>query len=976
MKKKTLKVVLSATMALSTLCSARVLIVAKEKMDLSLGLKNNWNFDNVKSGDTKIPSSNDSSVVANLFGNHVSIVKIDNIFGNVLRFTNANDSYMKMNDYINTGTSSTSFSMWYRYDTTISDAKKDSVLFQQDGSGKTLLTLKASGKYQTYANAQNVVSNQAVSKGVWQHVTITLNQATRKTKFYINGILDSEQTLGANSVNAKTALLIGSHKNIGNTDPQAMKGDIDDIRIYSKVISDEEAKAIYEEKASKILKEELKKELELAQTLYDSGKLSETADAAISLKAGIECAKEILQMQDAAFATIQKSIQSLKKAIQIYKNNMQITLTVDANKVNSVMDSSSIFGINHRYAFNGYGSFDEDNMRVKKEFTDLYKNANFGSIRYPGGTISNLFNWKTAIGPKEKRKDQIHGFYNNRGQKGIKPNFGLSEIGTFAKEVNSEIVYVYSLGRGNAQDASDLVEYLNAKVGTNPNGGIDWAAIRAANGHKDPFYVRYFEIGNEMQQASAAGDGTTSQGYWTTGVAGGSEKAYTEGGVASFTKQYAVDEEDWNKEASRSDGRANMIRFMRYANVNPKMYDEHKNVTNDPSFIAVNKESVRIYVGDDASNEEWTIVDSFQNASSTDKVAKINTSNGSIQFGDGVHGKIPEKGRQIFVSYRVDRQGFIDVSKAIKQTTDKINEIENTNYVANVYTSYESRGFIQRMDTIGVTKWYDGMTIHPYSGRPIGTTPREWYNSAMKLAETNGIDHVKTYVAMLPEGKVPVISEYGIYNDTNTMVRSQTHALYIAKVIMEYVRLGSPYIQKHCLVDYYSSGGDSLGPTQQAVIQAVPQAGSDIGTGKGEFQFFSTPSAHVFKMLNSGFGDEIMDTSFHEVPLLENGVKSLSAIASKDANGNMYIGVLNVDLDTSKQIELVFTGIDATGFIMDVQTLAASSFRDENTIEDPNKVQVEHSMITADRAQPILTLPAHSFTLLKIRAKNPSINSR
>ena len=46
-------------------------------------------------------------------------------------------------------------------------------------------------------------------------------------------------------------------------------------------------------------------------------------------------------------------------------------------------------------------------------------------------------------------------------------------------------------------------------------------------------------------------------------------------------------------------------------------------------------------------------------------------------------------------------------------------------------------------------------------------------------------------------------------------------ALYIARAIMDYVELGSPYIQKHCLVDWYSSGADSLGPTQQAVIQAL-----------------------------------------------------------------------------------------------------------------------------------------------------------
>ena len=98
-----------------------------------------------------------------------------------------------------------------------------------------------------------------------------------------------------------------------------------------------------------------------------------------------------------------------------------------------LIDSSSIFGINHRYAFNGYGSFDSKTMQIKEDFKALYEDAGFGSIRYPGGTISNLFNWKTTIGPVAERKNQIHGFYNNAGQGGIAPNFGLTEIATFAE---------------------------------------------------------------------------------------------------------------------------------------------------------------------------------------------------------------------------------------------------------------------------------------------------------------------------------------------------------------------------------------------------------------------------------------------------------------------------------------------------------------------------------------------------------------
>ena len=47
---------------------------------------------------------------------------------------------------------------------------------------------------------------------------------------------------------------------------------------------------------------------------------------------------------------------------------------------------------------------------------------------------------------------------------------------------------------------------------------------------------------------------------------------------------------------------------------------------------------------------------------------------------------------------------------------------------------------------------------------------------------------------------------------------------------------------KQIKVDYYSSGADSLGPTQQAVIQAVAQDNLDNQKdGTGEFKFFSTP---------------------------------------------------------------------------------------------------------------------------------------
>ena len=264
------------------------------------------------------------------------------------------------------------------------------------------------------------------------------------------------------------------------------------------------------------------------------------------------------------------------------------------------------------------------------------------------------------------------------------------------------------------------------------------------------------------------------------------------------------------------------------------------------------------------------------------------------------------------------------------------------------------------------------MTIHPYCGNPGENNPdNEFYDNAMKLAEDVGIKKVQDYVNMLPDGKVPVISEYGIFRCVSPRLRSQTHAVYIAKVLMEYVRLGSPYIQKHCLVDWYSDGADSLGPTQQAVIQAVPQEGADRGTGEGNFRFFSTPSAKVFELFSNSFskGTKVVGTEFEHVETLANGTKAYSAIASKDEAGTLYVVVVNTDRENDKKLRVKVDGVDLTGKTAEVQTLAGVNFTDENSLEEPNKVSIEKSEVTAQGAELNLTAKAHSVMTITVKEK-------
>ena len=117
-------------------------------------------------------------------------------------------------------------------------------------------------------------------------------------------------------------------------------------------------------------------------------------------------------------------------------------------------------------------------------------------LRYPGGLAANNFAWKPGVGPIETRDP-------NFTETGVPQTFGTDEFLQYCKELRAEAILVVNVSvtgqrQGTVQDAADWVEYCNApNDGSNPGGGVDWAAQRAANGHAEPYGVKYWELGNE-----------------------------------------------------------------------------------------------------------------------------------------------------------------------------------------------------------------------------------------------------------------------------------------------------------------------------------------------------------------------------------------------------------------------------------------------------------------------------------------------
>jgi alpha-N-arabinofuranosidase len=109
-------------------------------------------------------------------------------------------------------------------------------------------------------------------------------------------------------------------------------------------------------------------------------------------------------------------------------------------------------------------------------------------MRWPGGNFVMGYDWKDGIGPKDRRPARI-----NLAWGGIDNNHvGTDEWMKLNKSIGSENVVAVNLGLASILDAAYWVEYCNYKKGTY------YSDLRAKNGHPEPYNVRIWDLGNEV----------------------------------------------------------------------------------------------------------------------------------------------------------------------------------------------------------------------------------------------------------------------------------------------------------------------------------------------------------------------------------------------------------------------------------------------------------------------------------------------
>ena len=130
-----------------------------------------------------------------------------------------------------------------------------------------------------------------------------------------------------------------------------------------------------------------------------------------------------------------------------------------------------------------------DNVNgMRHDTLDLIRKLNPLITRWPGGNFVSGYNWKDAIGDRDRRPPRWERAWN-----AVEDNdFGLDEFMVFCAAVGTEPYIAVNTGLGSVESAADEVEYA-----TGSRRSL-WGAERARNGHPKPYAVTWWGVGNEM----------------------------------------------------------------------------------------------------------------------------------------------------------------------------------------------------------------------------------------------------------------------------------------------------------------------------------------------------------------------------------------------------------------------------------------------------------------------------------------------
>ena len=134
----------------------------------------------------------------------------------------------------------------------------------------------------------------------------------------------------------------------------------------------------------------------------------------------------------------------------------------------------------------GHPTADERGFR--RDVLELVREINVPVTRYPGGNFVSAYNWEDGIGPKENRPVRLDYAWRTKETNEV----GIDEFAAWCEAAGTELMLAVNLGSRGLDEARGLLEYCNHP------GGSHWSDLRIKNGRRDPYNVKLWCLGNEM----------------------------------------------------------------------------------------------------------------------------------------------------------------------------------------------------------------------------------------------------------------------------------------------------------------------------------------------------------------------------------------------------------------------------------------------------------------------------------------------
>ena len=125
---------------------------------------------------------------------------------------------------------------------------------------------------------------------------------------------------------------------------------------------------------------------------------------------------------------------------------------------------------------------------MRCDVVNALKEMGIPVLRWPGGCFADEYHWKDGIGEKSKRKKMINTHWGGVVEDN---SFGTHEFFELCRQLGCDAYINGNVGSGTVEEMNEWVEYMTF------DGVSPMAELRAENGHKKPWKIKYFGVGNE-----------------------------------------------------------------------------------------------------------------------------------------------------------------------------------------------------------------------------------------------------------------------------------------------------------------------------------------------------------------------------------------------------------------------------------------------------------------------------------------------